>query len=618
MKRKTLALILTVAMVILMIPVTASAASETLSLSVQSTEVNLQEGATVTVPIVATENTGYCSGVIDLTWDADALVLESIDYNSSLSPEYNPAPITNDGFYKINFGDEAASENYVGTGTFFTLSFTIAADAKSGKYDIVISNADVMNTDIESVTTNLSSGAVTLKGEESCDHSNMTFVPAQDAKCTEDGNNAYYYCPDCKTYFKDSEGKTVTTVDAETIPAKGHTPGEAVKENEVAAGCETKGSYDEVVYCTVCEKEISRDAKEIPATGHEWGEWKVNKEATETEEGSKTHTCKNDPTHTETVPIPVIPHVHDLEVVEGKPATCTEEGIKTYYKCKKDNCGKMFEDATASVEIVDAKELVIAKLPHTPSEWIIDKEATEEESGHRHKICTECKTTIVDEDYELKKAIAFTVDAVPSKIFAKPILEEWVFDNDGFKDIDTQKAGISYEELCADYLINKNMVGAKITVSFNDGTKETYTISRNCSLQGWALMGNYMLDESLDLWMSVVDLCNFKAEVTVDGVEGAVQFTANSATSPVDPTKPTGGEDNTKPTDDNEKVEPSTTKPAASGDSATSDGGATSGTSNGFVQTGDSNFAVVVFAVMVALAGVSFVVYFIKRRKASK
>lgn len=43
----------------------------------------------------------------------------------------------------------------------------------------------------------------------------------------------------------------------------GHTPGEAVKENEVAATETTAGSYDEVVYCTACGEEISRTHKVV-------------------------------------------------------------------------------------------------------------------------------------------------------------------------------------------------------------------------------------------------------------------------------------------------------------------------------------------------------------------
>lgn len=618
MKKQIIAIALVALLVISIVPMAVSAAG-TLNISAGTVEADLIEGDTVSVPVSFSDNSGYGYGFINVGWNNEALELTNIEYTDVAPKKDDAAAISNDGSYTVTWGSDIATKPYTGNGLAFTLLFKITSTATAGSYDITLSNYEVYDVDIDTISGTASSGVVTLKGEETCTHSKMTSIAAKSANCTEAGNNAYYYCPDCEKYFKDKDGKTETSVNAETIPAKGHTPGAAVRENEIAAGCETKGSYDEVVYCTDCEEEISRNSKEIPATGHDWGEWIVTKEATETEEGSKTHTCKNDPTHTETVPIPVIPHVHDLEVVEGKPATCTEEGIKTYYKCKKDNCGKMFEDATANVEIVDEKDLVLAKLPHTPSEWIVDKEATEEEAGHRHKICTVCKTTIADEDYELKKATAVTVDAVPTKVFAKPILDEWFTETDGFKDVDPEKAGVSYEELCAEYLINKNMTGAKITVTFNDGTKETYTIERNCGLQGSAVMGNYLLDESMDLWMSVFDLGNFKAEIALDGVTERAQFVANSEkeTEPTTtkPTEPT----TTKPTDEN--VEPTTTKPVSSGDTAPSGGGTTgtsTGTSNGAVQTGESNIAFVAFAIMVALAGISFVVFFLRKRKNSR
>ncbi|MCD7722628.1 MAG: leucine-rich repeat domain-containing protein, partial [Clostridiales bacterium] len=44
-----------------------------------------------------------------------------------------------------------------------------------------------------------------------------------------------------------------------------HTPAEAVIENSVAASCTTDGSYDSVVYCSVCGEEISRTAITVPA-----------------------------------------------------------------------------------------------------------------------------------------------------------------------------------------------------------------------------------------------------------------------------------------------------------------------------------------------------------------
>ena len=52
------------------------------------------------------------------------------------------------------------------------------------------------------------------------------------------------------------------------IPALGHAPAEAVRENEKAATCFAAGSYESVVYCERCGTEISRETVVIPALNH--------------------------------------------------------------------------------------------------------------------------------------------------------------------------------------------------------------------------------------------------------------------------------------------------------------------------------------------------------------
>ena len=50
-----------------------------------------------------------------------------------------------------------------------------------------------------------------------------------------------------------------------------HSAAEPIEENRVDANCTSDGSYDMVVYCSVCGKEISREHKTIVATGvHEY------------------------------------------------------------------------------------------------------------------------------------------------------------------------------------------------------------------------------------------------------------------------------------------------------------------------------------------------------------
>ncbi len=76
---------------------------------------------------------------------------------------------------------------------------------------------------------------------------------AKASTCMEIGWEAYDTCSRCD----------YTTY--EEIPALGHTLGEPVRENEVPAQVGVAGSYDEVVYCAVCEAELSREQKAIPA-----------------------------------------------------------------------------------------------------------------------------------------------------------------------------------------------------------------------------------------------------------------------------------------------------------------------------------------------------------------
>ena len=104
---------------------------------------------------------------------------------------------------------------------------------------------------------------------------------AKAATCTEVGWEAYQTCSRCDyTTYKE-------------IPVKGHTPAAPVRENEVAPTCTVGGSYDEVVYCSVCKKELSREAKKLDALGHDF-----------------------------------IGH-------EAKAATCTEVGWEAYQTCSR-------------------------------------------------------------------------------------------------------------------------------------------------------------------------------------------------------------------------------------------------------------------------------------------
>ena len=96
--------------------------------------------------------------------------------------------------------------------------------------------------------------------------------------CTEGGYTTYT-CSRCGDNY------------TETTPATGHTAGAAVEENRVEPGCETDGSYDTVVYCTVCGYELSRETTTLPATGHSWGDWTVITEPGIGQDGERQRSC---------------------------------------------------------------------------------------------------------------------------------------------------------------------------------------------------------------------------------------------------------------------------------------------------------------------------------------
>ena len=150
--------------------------------------------------------------------------------------------------------------------------------------------------------------------------------------------------------------------DDSTLPAgvapHTHTPGEPVQENVVPASCSQEGSYDEVVYCTECQEEISREQKTIDKLAHTPGEpvqenVVVTHDKTTYDEVVYCTECQAEISRTP-VELPII--THTLTFVPEVPATDTKDGVKAHYACE--NCDKLFADADGAEEVT-AESLVI-------------------------------------------------------------------------------------------------------------------------------------------------------------------------------------------------------------------------------------------------------------------
>ncbi|MBR5497796.1 MAG: hypothetical protein IKV76_07435, partial [Clostridia bacterium] len=125
----------------------------------------------------------------------------------------------------------------------------------------------------------------------------------------------------------------VISRETKTIPVVPHTEGAPVVEKDVPASCTVDGSYDEVVYCSVCGEELSRETKVHTAPGHTPGETVVENDVPAsctvdgsydeviycsvcTEELSRTGKVHTAPGHTDSEPV----------IENDVPATCTVDG----------------------------------------------------------------------------------------------------------------------------------------------------------------------------------------------------------------------------------------------------------------------------------------------------
>lgn len=82
--------------------------------------------------------------------------------------------------------------------------------------------------------------------------------------------SGYDSTPGVKTITVKYLGKetTFTVTVNNGLPVHTHTPAEAVRENRIEPTCTEDGSYDNVVYCSDCGAEISRETIILAASGH--------------------------------------------------------------------------------------------------------------------------------------------------------------------------------------------------------------------------------------------------------------------------------------------------------------------------------------------------------------
>lgn len=141
------------------------------------------------------------------------------------------------------------------------------------------------------------------------------------------------------SYAWDTDPTTATISKDTTFTAKlTTTPHTETKleSNFVDATCDKDGSKTVTTSCSVCGYVISVENVVIPATKHNWGEWKHD-DATAKADSKHTHICLNDASHTESEACNFISKVTQQQTADQPEITT--------YTCK--DCGYSYTKETA-------------------------------------------------------------------------------------------------------------------------------------------------------------------------------------------------------------------------------------------------------------------------------
>ncbi|MBR2966643.1 MAG: type II secretion system protein [Clostridia bacterium] len=207
-------------------------------------------------------------------------------------------------------------------------------------------------------------------------------IPAIEPTCTTTGLTVGTKCSVC--------GETL--VAQTVVDALGHTESSVVVENSIAPQCTVDGSYDNVIYCTVCNIELSRNTIIVDALGHtEVIDNAVEATCTNTglTEGKHCSVCNEVLVAQQVVDLK--PHTEQsLPAVEP---TCTNTGLTVGTKCSV--CGETLVEQT-----------VVGALGHTESSVVVENslapQCTVDGSYDNVIYCTVCNielsrnTIIVD------------------------------------------------------------------------------------------------------------------------------------------------------------------------------------------------------------------------------
>ena len=269
--KKLFSILLVVAMLACFMAVTVSAAEVT-SATIAGSSATAKDGS-ATVTFTTSNASGFGTYKYVLTYDSSKLTVNSVSGVGVMSNTKTPGSVIVTFVDGKNYTDQDG--NIIPHS--FSVDVSVNENAKCDTYNIDIKVVDLYGYDENGNIVAL--GVSSAKGASVAVAHNYELIKETPATCKVEGSK-YYVCSICGDDY------------SETLGYAEHTPGEIVIENEVKATCEAAGSYEEVIYCTVCGNQISRE-KKVVAGGHAWGDWTADKAATCEEKATEKRVCAN-------------------------------------------------------------------------------------------------------------------------------------------------------------------------------------------------------------------------------------------------------------------------------------------------------------------------------------
>ena len=272
------------------------------------------------------EQSGPLGGADDLGVVLDGLYLGTFGFQVAAGTVISDDLLT---FYQ----DPGLSTYYMGsndTGRMF--SFTGKTD-KNGTADAAgtLKIAGNSAPETKSYTVNyVTEDGASLGTEKVEEGKSPASVPALPTKAP-DAAGHYSYAWDTDPTTATISADTTFTAKLTTTP---HTETK-LESNFVDATCDKDGSKTVTTSCSVCGYVISVENVVIPATKHNWGEWKHD-DATAKADSKHTHICLNDASHTESEACNFISKVTQQQTADQPEITT--------YTCK--DCGYSYTEET--------------------------------------------------------------------------------------------------------------------------------------------------------------------------------------------------------------------------------------------------------------------------------